>query len=232
MRRVVKLQSGLVKLKIVSKALRKWTAWGVVALGLILCAVVGLSSFHYKTVVLDPVTVWHGVNLGVRSLLSGQSDATVAYDKELLDRLSAENEAEISTIKYQEVATPKLGMSHNEVKNLVAENQARNEQLRRDMDRLNKTNEQLLNSKSTLDSLNQDFSNVAAYQQQELARRQAIEEATAQNSETPTEADANALMAERKTKAQTVTGIPQKVLTNVQTTTGISPEEINKLMNQ
>lgn len=189
----------------------------------------GISSIRYKQIITSPVVAWHGANLAVRSILIDTTEQESVYDSDFLENL---NNGDYQK-KLEKVNTSSTKLSRNEMKNLLAANRMRDERLTKDKSRLEKTNQQLLNSKSTLDSLNQDFSNIEMYKQQELARKEAFEEAASYSSEAPTEADARAVMEQRNvTTNQPVKGIPQKVLSNVQQTTGISPEEINALMNQ
>jgi archaellum component FlaC len=119
-----------------------------------------------------------------------------------------------------------------QIKNQIAANQARNTQLERDLGRLEQVNQQLLNSKSTLDALNQDYSNVMAYSEAKASHLAQLQAALENDSDLPTEEDAQALISDRGRSRKTVQSIPQSVLDNVEQSTGISSQEINKLMNQ
>jgi hypothetical protein len=216
--------------------LKKNAKWVALVVGALYLALFTLSSFYYKVPVLHPVGIWHGAQLSVVSLMSdGESSwAELEYDKEEFERITESAETDLSA--YKKISLGDLSNSRImdiEVKNQIAANQARQNQLKRDTDRLKEANEQLLNSKKTLEGLNQDFSTVAAYQQSESTRQQMIQDALSDERDLPSEADAKALLTQSgKSNNRAGTGIPEKVLTNVQQTTGISPEEINELMNQ
>lgn len=221
------------KIKAITKVNMKRAA---LVIGVIYLALFGLSSLYYKTSIIDPVAVWHGANLSVLSLTSSDDSkwADLNYDKELLERVNQSTKHDLSG--YKLISTDTLmnsRVSDIEIKNQIAANQARQAQLEKDTDRLNKANAQLLNSKKVLDDLNQDFSSTTVYQQSEQARKNAIENALEEGRTLPSKADAKDLMAQSGlSRNRTNSGIPKKVLKNVQQTTGISPEEINELMNQ
>ena len=84
-----------------------------------------------------------------------------------------------------------------------------------------------------MESLNQDFTSLVAYQQAQLARNSEIQSALESDVEVPSEEDAQELISKgSRSRVKADSGIPESVLTNVQQSTGISPEEINELMNK
>ena len=202
------------------------------AIFILILGVFALSTFYYKSLVLEPSAVLRGANMSVRSVFAkeeGRVLPNLASIKQISERIEsgdlvqqAGSFEQLSSNVYNE----------HQLKNQLASNKARQQQLESDLSRLRAVNEQLLNSKATLDALDQDFSNVAVYQQAELARQQALQEALESDAQVPTEAEAAKLLSQRgRSSSKLVAGIPEKVLNNVQQTTGISPEEINEIMN-
>jgi hypothetical protein len=79
--------------------------------------------------------------------------------------------------------------------------------------------------------MNQEFTGIAIYERAGAARQNEIEAALERDIDVPTEVDIEALISARES-SQSQAAISPAVLDNIQKTTGISPEEINNLMNQ
>ena len=216
--------------------IKKNSKWLIVLFGVPLLVLFALSFFHYKTMFFSPVTVWHGANMSVHSMFSDgdSSGYNIIYNKELAESVAAVVERDADSYKATHLDTSSSTLpSDLDLRNQIATSKVLQGQLASDLGRLEKANKELLNSKSALDGMNQDFSSKAAYQQSALARHDAIENALETDREMPSEAEVNELITQlSKPRSGSNHGIPEKVLNNVQQSTGISPEEINELMNK
>jgi hypothetical protein len=216
-----------------NKHVVKWCVRGLIIWGVILAAAVLLSSYYYRSFELNPTAVWHGANMGARTLLSNASTNERLIDAELISSVSKKLEKnQFDSSLKEPTDTTEISKMDHEIRNQIAANQARDRQLQQDLGRLEQVNQQLLNSKSTLNALNQDYSAIVAHNEIEAARRAEIQAALEDNADVPSEEDAQALISNRGRSAKASNPIPQTVLNNVQRTTGISPDEINELMNQ
>jgi len=196
-------------------------------------AILGLSTYYYRSFETNPVSLWHGANMGARSLFFDSEQSVLPIDSKLMARVSEKLEKGEFTYSISTNSDiSQVTKTDFQIKNQIATNQVRDSRLKKDLERLEQVNQQLLNSKSTLDALNQDYSNVEAYKQAEVARRADIQEALDNDIKVPSQEDAQALISNRGQPRQNVRSIPQTVLDNVEKTTGISSEEIDKLMNQ
>jgi nucleotide-binding universal stress UspA family protein len=89
----------------------------------------------------------------------------------------------------------------------------------------------LLNSNKVVAAIQQDYSTALAHSKVQQPMRASLEQALTELDDLPNEADAQALLSKRGATKQEH-GIPAQVLDKVQERTGISPQEINQLMNQ
>lgn len=192
-----------------------------------------LSTYYYRSPEINPVSVWHGANMSVRSLFSGAGESGLPIDSELMARVS--DGIDEGRYRYPEpIASNTVvnTITDFELKNQIAANEERNEHLKKHVNRLDEVNQQLLNSKSTLEALNQNYSAVSVYGEAEADRRVKIQAALESELKLASEEDAQALVSAKTRSRQSTQSIPEAVLNNVQKTTGISADEINELMNQ
>jgi hypothetical protein len=130
------------------------------------------------------------------------------------------------------IAPPKLVVVDG-LKNKIATSKSVQIRLSDDLSRMNEANKERANSEKILGESNQNYSSTIAYQQAGSARARAIQDALNSDREAPSEKDVSSMVEQRKNSPNiATTGIPTKVLNNVQQSTGISPEEINELMNK
>ena len=205
-------------------------------IGAVCLCLVALSSLYYKSPTFAPSAVWHGANMSVRTALANASNETPRdYSEGSVKHLK--KQIQQGEFEYKAISTPSLsnaGLTDIEIKIQIATHQAQQAQLKQDLGRLKQTNQQLLNSKKVLDGLNQEFSVLAAYQQSQLAQKQAALDAVDTETDAPTPEQVDALMAQQTQRAPSAVAnpIPQEVLNNIQQSTGISPDQINELMNK
>jgi len=219
------------------KIIRQQTVKRSLAVSAVLIALMfALSSFYYKSLVFEPAAVWHGANLGARSLFSGDEQARSQpnIDTKLIKRVN--ESIENGDFDYQTLSLSHFdGIStlETDVQKLIEQNQSRDADLQQNKNRLKQINEQLLNTQSIVDGLDTDFPTLLAYQQAELNLDQVSEQALSTDLDVPSESDAKALLSKsNRSKNNSSSKVPERVLNNVQNTTGISPEEINELMNR
>jgi hypothetical protein len=195
--------------------------------------ILALSFYHYRSFEANPLTVWHGANMGARSLLltggKRQSQVDVGHVLQARERLTQRPLDHLvpKPTQHSHTDTKDTG-----VKNQIASIQSQELQRQQKVAKLQQVKQQFLNTKLTLATLNRGGS-VGVYKQVEAARRAHIQAASNTNIEVPSEGDAKALVLNRGRTSNKVAGtIPQTVLDNIQQTTGISPDEISELMNR
>lgn len=204
-------------------------------------AIYALSWQHYKIVPSNPADAWNGANMRIASLTySGESSAksagfkqALALNRELLDRIEQQADSDSGLISERTMHEAFPIAEQHAIQNQMAALEIQQERLSKDIDNLSDANTQLLEGQAILNNLDNDFAELAAFQQAEQERSDYFESLLQDSEDVPTEEDASALIAQhRGTQPQEVKGIPKKVLNNVQHTTGISPDEINDLLNQ
>lgn len=192
-----------------------------------------LSTLHYRSIVTSPAAIWHGASMGARSLFSGSTDSTQRLNKQTIAVVNKQiDEGElprVSIVSGNQVQTTEVDA---QMQNQRAANRARETQLKDDKERLEHVKQQVLSSQSALSSLNQNYADLAVYSEMESAHRASIEESIETDSDVPNEESIQELLSSKSRRITTDSVIPSAVLDNIQKTTGISPEEINELMNK
>ncbi|MEM7360912.1 MAG: hypothetical protein AAF431_17610 [Pseudomonadota bacterium] len=212
---------------------KRWVVPGFSILGIGVIVAVVLSSYYYRSLELNPQAVWHGANMGARSLFSDTPKSEPPVDVELVSRVGEKllNDPD-SYLQLKPINSARDLNAHLEIKNQIAVNEARERQFNQNLEKLEKARPLVLSTKSTQESLPQDYSAVEAHSAIEAARRADIEAALEMDQDVPTEEDAQALISNRSRNTSARNPIPQTVLDNVQRTTGITAEEINELLNK
>ena len=198
---------------------------GLITAVISIVIVLSISSYHYRSFELNPVAVWHGANMTVRSLLAGSQNSSMPVDSALIARVSEQLAKGQLNYAIQAPLTQITQMDFD-IKNQIAANQTRQVELKKKVGRLERTNQQRLNSQSILGGLSQHNSATVAYNTEQAARRAVL------GADVPTEEEVQALIANQRQSTISGNAIPQRVLNNVQKTTGISPDEIKELMNR
>ena len=212
-----------------NKNVFRWVMRGLIIATISVVIVLLISSYHYRLFELNPVVVWHGVDMEVRSLLADSQKNSVSVDSELIARVS--EQLAKGQLNYAVQAPSDLSQITQmdfELKNQIAANQTSQAQLKKKIERLERANQQRLNFHSNLGGLSQNNSSIVAYNTEQAVHRAAL----VADFDVPTEAQAQALIANRRQSNISGKAIPQRVLNNVQKTTGISPNEIKELMNR
>jgi hypothetical protein len=220
-----------------AKKINKWHVRGLVFAAIAILGMLVLSGYHYRSFETNPLTVWHGANMGVRSLLltGGKRQSQVQFDiGHIRERLKQRplDQLALKPTQHNHIDIKDTATKVTDVKNQIASIHSQDRQRQQKVAKLQQAKQQLLNTKLTLDTLNLSGS-VGVYKQVEAARRAHIQAASNTNIEVPSEEDAKTLVLNRGRSSNKLAGtIPQTVLDNIQQTTGISPDEISELMNR
>jgi len=163
----------------------------------------------------------------LKDMFGVRGDKTVIRSEAILRNI----QANIAANTNAQLKAQTLSVDEGEMKALIAEVETRQLRAQASIDRLEELDVNLLKTQTRLNSLKQDFSVIAANQGQEALALESFNGAAQEGGELPTKEDADALVAQYNRGAtQRQTGVPQSVLSNIQNSTGISPEEINQLL--
>lgn len=207
-------------------------AVAIFVLGILCFAVMaGLSWSHYKTPIYHPVVMWHGANLKLLTTFSKEKP------KEMTSLTFITPPEQLLAVapgdKIDAAIATELTIDSRQMSRLIKGVESRQRKFHADMDKLKQSNNELQNTKLTVSNLKQDFTTQANYQSAQLSRQDSIESLAYNVEDVPTDEQASLLVAERDlTVTQNRQRVPDSVLINVQNTTGISPQEINQLLNQ
>jgi len=186
-----------------------------------------VSSLYFRAPVFNPVTAWHGATSALVSVFSDSELSIITHTYKEKELAVAPGYSDEDFEQQAYVALLEL-----DLKDQLESSKARMAQLEEGQDRLSQINQQLLGSKSTLDSLNQDYSALISNNQVEASVRVDIQAALDSDIVAPSEEEVQALISNRGRASRPSGSIQQSVLDNVEASTGISSEKIRELFDK
>ena len=186
-----------------------------------------VSSLYFRAPVVNPVTAWHGATSAVGSVFSDSKLSIITHtyqEKEFVVAAGYSNE------DFEQQAY--VALLELDLKDQLESSKARMAQLEEGQDRLSQINQQLLGSKSTLDSLNQDYSALISNNHVEASVRVDIQAALDSDIVAPSEEEVQTLISNRGRASRPSGSVRQSVLDNVEASTGISSERIRELFDK
>lgn len=203
------------------------------AVSLFILSLVSISTYHYKKFETDPVIVWHGANVGARSILGVKSQNQYGIDNEALSSFSSISPKKLNFKEANDLVTLEeykdIGIDVSELK---LEHADRSRWLKQSKSDLDKSNELRLGSSLLRDGLNKNYASLVSNGQMESARRGQLEASmNAMTDQSSVRGDSLDL-GKRSGFVARDSSIPVSVLQNVERTTGIPSHEIEELMNR
>lgn len=187
-------------------AASKKIKFSIISFLAIVIAMFGLASAQYKQFVYDPVLVWHGANLKVRSLFAEKNQTSSSFN----DLTSLK--------KYQ-----------NLIKNYEQVEKKEFDIESLDSDSLNNQLPQSKLSSLQSNSLQQTIAAPDIYNLEKENIRQNVEEDVSEENSLQIPQSISEIAVKGAHQEQ---AIPQSVLENVQKSTGISPDEVNEILDK
>lgn len=211
----------------------------VSSLAVIYLALVAILSFYYKSLLVSPTDVWQGARTTVNAIGGSGNSLLIERDfvaesaKYIKDTQLNLSEDMLSKLEH----TDELTFQIMETQAQLATFQERNAEFKESVNQLQQVNQQLGQSELILNSLNQDKTSAATYGQVQAVRRAEIQAALdevgqAQEGEGQQDIPTfDSLASSQEKPDQYAQKIPQEVLNNVERTSGITADEINKLFD-